>query len=96
MDVVLGPLFSVIDLALYWYMWALILSAVMSWLVTFHVINTHNRFVYMLGDILYRITEPALRPIRRLVPVMNGLDLSPMVLILLILFLRGVLVQLAY
>lgn len=94
MDVVLGPLFGILDLVLYWYMWALILSAVMSWLVSFNVVNTHNRFVYMLGDFLYRITEPVLRPIRRVVPVMNGLDLSPMVLILVILFLRGVLVQL--
>ena len=64
------------------YIWALIISAVMSWLVAFNVINTQNRFVYMVGDFLYRATEPALRPIRRFIPLLGGVDISPIVLIL--------------
>ncbi|GAA0573882.1 YggT family protein [Caenispirillum bisanense] len=96
MDVVLGPLLQVVSIALNLYLWALIISAVMSWLVAFNVINTHNRFVYTVGDFLHRITEPALRPIRSVVPVMGGVDLSPMVLILIIIFLQGVIGRLAY
>ncbi|WP_404382000.1 YggT family protein [Caenispirillum salinarum] len=95
MDVVLGPLIQVALIALNLYLWAIIISAVLSWLVAFNVINTSNRFVYMVGDFLHRITEPALRPIRSVVPVMGGVDLSPMVLILLIIFLEGVLGRLA-
>ncbi|SOD91627.1 YggT family protein [Caenispirillum bisanense] len=96
MDVVLGPLLQVVSIALNLYLWALIISAVMSWLVAFNVINTHNRVVYMIGDFLHRITEPALRPIRSVVPVMGGVDLSPMVLILIIIFLQGVIGRLAF
>lgn len=96
MDVVLGPLLQVVAIALNLYLWAIIISAVMSWLVAFNVINTHNRFVYMVGDFLHRITEPALRPIRSVLPVMGGVDLSPMVLIFIIIFLQGVIGRLAY
>jgi YggT family protein len=95
MDVVLGPLIQVALIALNLYLWAIIISAVLSWLVAFNIVNTSNRFVYMVGDFLHRITEPALRPIRSIVPVMGGVDLSPMVLILAIIFLQGVLGRLA-
>ncbi len=71
------------------YIWALVISAVLSWLVAFNVINTRNRFVYMVGDFLYRVTEPALRPIRRVVPMLGGIDISPLVLILVLVFLRN-------
>jgi len=73
----------------------LIIQAVMSWLIAFNVINTHNRFVYMVGDFLYRVTEPLLRPIRRILPDLGGIDLSPMVLIFGIIFLQNVLGRLA-
>ncbi len=66
------------------YIWLLIISVVMSWLVSFNIINTGNRFVYMVGDFLNRITEPLLAPIRRFLPFMGGLDISPVVLILLL------------
>tara|TARA_Y100000310_G_C20255619_1_gene611194 strand:- start:265 stop:549 length:285 start_codon:yes stop_codon:yes gene_type:complete len=66
------------------YIWLLIISVVMSWLVHFNIINTGSRLVYMLGDFLYRITEPLLAPIRRFLPFMGGLDISPVVLILLL------------
>ncbi len=70
------------------YIWLLIASAILSWLVTFNVVNTRNRFVYVVGDFLYKITEPALRPIRRVLPSLGGIDLSPVVLILILFFLR--------
>ncbi len=82
-------LFQLIGTVIDLYIWALIISAVMSWLVAFNVINMQNRFVYTVSDVLYRITEPALRPIRNILPVMGGLDLSPVVLILLLVFLRN-------
>jgi len=82
------PVFELIDMVLGLYVWALIISAVLSWLLAFGVVNSHNRFVYAVSDFLYRITEPALRPIRRFVPLMGGVDLSPLVLILLVWFIR--------
>ncbi len=82
-------LFQLIGMVIDLYIWALIISAVMSWLVAFNVINMQNRFVYTVSDVLYRITEPALRPIRNILPAMGGLDLSPVVLILLLIFLRN-------
>ena len=82
------PVIKLIDIVIGLYTWALIISAVLSWLLAFGVLNNHNRFVYTVGDFLYRITEPALRPIRRFVPLMGGVDLSPLVLILLLYFLR--------
>jgi YggT family protein len=76
---------TVIDI----YIWLLIASAILSWLVAFNVVNTSNRIVYAVGDFLYRITEPALRPIRRILPNLGGLDISPVVLILLLIFVRN-------
>ncbi len=93
MDVVLVPLLAVIDIALNLFVWALIISAILSWLVTFNVINTSNQFVSMVGHFLYRLTEPALRPIRRFMPDLGGIDLSPIVLILIIYFLRMMISQ---
>jgi YggT family protein len=74
------------------YIYVLVASAILSWLVAFNVVNTSNRFVYMVGDFLYRVTEPALRPIRRFVPLLGGVDISPVVLILLLVFLRDFIV----
>jgi len=84
-------LFQLIDTVINIYIWLLIIWAVLSWLVAFNVVNTSNRFVYLLGDFLNRITEPALRPIRRLMPDLGGIDISPMILILLLIFLRNLL-----
>ncbi|MBV8537322.1 MAG: YggT family protein [Alphaproteobacteria bacterium] len=85
------PVFELIDTIISLYVWALIISAILSWLIAFNVINSHNRLVYTVGDFLYRITEPALRPIRRFVPLMGGVDISPVVLILLLWFIRRLL-----
>ncbi len=80
----LNPLIFLLYKVINIYVWLLIISVVMSWLVTFNIINTGNRFVYMVGDFLYRITEPLLAPIRRFLPFMGGMDISPVVLILLL------------
>jgi YggT family protein len=84
-------LFILIDTVIEIYIWLLIASAVLSWLMAFGVINTYNRFVNQVGEFLYRITEPALRPIRNFLPSLGGIDLSPMVLILLLVFVRNLL-----
>jgi len=75
------------------YIWFLIASVILSWLVSFNVVNTSNQFVSMIGEFLYRITEPALRPIRRFLPSLGGIDVSPVVLILVLVFLRNILFE---
>lgn len=95
MDVILISLIQVVHTALYLYLWCIIISAVLSWLVAFNVVNTSNRVVYMIGDFLYRITEPALRPIRRFLPNLGGIDLSPVILILIIYFVQSLLIGFA-
>ncbi len=90
----LGSLFTTVSSN---YTWLLIASAILSWLVAFNVVNTRNRFVYLAGDLLYRVTEPLLAPIRRFLPNLGGLDISPVILILLLQFLRNLIVEyLAY
>ncbi len=96
MNVILGPLLQVLLIAIELYMWIVIIGVVLSWLVAFNVINTSNRFVYMVGDFTYRLTEPLLGPIRRALPNLGGLDLSPMVLILGLIFVRGVIANLYF
>jgi YggT family protein len=82
------PVFELLVQVIELYKFVLIVAVIMSWLVAFNVINTHNRFVYMVNDFLYRVTEPALRPIRRFVPNLGGVDISPIVLILLLWFVQ--------
>jgi YggT family protein len=82
-------LFQTIDLALSIFTWILIGSAIFSWLYAFNVINSSNRFVAMLGQFLYNVTEPVLRPIRRFMPDLGGIDISPIVVLLIIFFLRS-------
>lgn len=91
MDVVLVPLLGVIGYALQLYVWAIIIYVIMTWLVQFNVINTSNRFVYMVGDFLHRLTKPTLRPIRRFMPNLGGIDISPILLILLIMLIQNIL-----
>ncbi|MEQ9519229.1 MAG: YggT family protein [Parvibaculum sp.] len=75
------------------YIWVLIANAILSWLIAFNVLNTQNRFVYSVADILYRVTEPALGPIRRFMPDLGGVDISPVVLILALMFLQNLLIR---
>ncbi len=75
------------------YIWVLIIQAVLSWLIAFGVVNTRNRAVAMIGDTMWRLTEPALRPIRSVLPDLGGLDISPVILILLLYFLRDLMYE---
>ena len=81
-------LLTVASLALSLYQWCLIIQAIMSWLLAFNVLNRANPTVYRVYDFFERITEPLLKPIRRVVPLIGGIDISPVILILLIMFLR--------
>lgn len=73
--------------------WVLIVQVVMSWLIAFNVVNTRNRFVYQVADIAYKLTEPLLRPIRRILPNLGGIDISPVVLIVLLQFVKDLLIE---
>lgn len=86
-------LLDVILIALDLYRWAIIISAIMSWLIAFNVVNTRNDVVRSVYNFLYAVTEPALRPIRRFVPNLGGVDVSPIILFLIILLLQMWLVQ---
>ncbi len=87
---------DIILLILQIYIWLLIAAAVLSWLVAFNVVNTRNQVVAMLGEFLFRITEPALRPIRSIMPNLGGIDVSPVILILLILLLENIIIRYIY
>ncbi|MBK20310.1 MAG: hypothetical protein CMM52_15880 [Rhodospirillaceae bacterium] len=87
----MDPLIRVAIIAVDLYIWVVIIGAILSWLIAFNVINTSNQLVYTITDFLYRITEPALRPIRRVIPNFGGIDISPIVLILGLIFLQMVL-----
>ena len=84
----MNAIFWLIDNVIGLYITVVIIQVVLSWLVSFNVVNTRNRFVYLVGDLLFRLTEPALGPIRRMLPSLGGIDISPVVLILLLYFLR--------
>jgi len=83
-----NPFVWLIDTVITIYIWMLIGQAVLSWLLAFGVVNRYNRAVSLIGDLLYRATEPALRPIRNFLPNLGGIDISPVVLILLLMFLE--------
>tara|TARA_Y100000310_G_scaffold231821_1_gene234536 strand:- start:562 stop:861 length:300 start_codon:yes stop_codon:yes gene_type:complete len=70
------------------FIWAIVLSALMSWLIGFNIVNINNKMVYIFADFLNRLTEPFLNPIRRILPNLGGIDLSPVVLILLLIFVK--------
>jgi YggT family protein len=93
------PMRAVLDivlLVLQIYIWLLIAAAVLSWLIAFNVINTSNQFVAAIVDFLYRITEPLLRPIRTMLPNLGGIDVSPVILILIILLIENIIVRYIY
>ena len=80
--------FGFISLLLTLYIYILVAAAVMSWLVAFNVVNPRNQFVSMVGEFLYRITEPVLRPIRNVMPNLGGIDISPIIVIIIIWFIQ--------
>ena len=87
MDFIVGFLATVIEILI----WVIIAGAIMSWLIVFNVVNLANPYVRMVYDFISRITDPMLNPIRRVLPNMGGIDISPIVLILLLLFIRNAL-----
>lgn len=91
MDNLLINIVWLIDQLIGLYIFVIIVGVILSWLVAFNVVNTRNRFVYLVGDFTHRLTEPALAPIRRFMPDLGGVDISPVVLILLLYFVRRVL-----
>lgn len=84
----MNPFLWLVDTIITLYIWILIASAVLSWLVVFNVVNTRNPIVNSIGDFLYRVTEPALRSIRNIMPNLGGIDISPVILIIGLLFLK--------
>jgi len=92
MRAVLDIVLIVLDL----YIWLLIAAAILSWLIAFNVVNTRNRFVDGVAEFLHRITEPLLAPIRNFMPNLGGLDISPIILILIIMFIERVITYYIY
>ena len=91
MDVIAVPLLKLLINIADLYTWVVIIAVILSWLVQFNVINSSNRFVYIVIDFIYRATEPVLNKIRGYLPNLGGLDLSPIVLILALVFIMNVL-----
>ncbi|MEE4012899.1 YggT family protein [Roseibium sp. FZY0029] len=85
-------LFNVILLALELYTYVIIASAIFSWLYAFNIVNSSNQIINTIGRVLYNLTEPALRPIRRFLPDLGGVDISPVILLLLIIFVRQLII----
>ena len=85
--------FILLDSLFQLYLWVVITNAILSWLVAFNIINTSNRFVFRLIELSYNLTEPLLRRIRNVVPVIVGIDFSPVILILVLIFLRNLLFE---
>ena len=96
MTALIAAIVSGIVLLIKLYIWVLIASAIFSWLVAFNVVNTRNQVVHTIGEFLWRATEPALRPIRRFLPNLGGLDISPVILIILLIVIQNFLLGLLY
>jgi YggT family protein len=93
MDVIAVPLLRLLIGVIDLYMWVVIIAVILSWLVQFNVINSSNRFVYMVMDFIFRATEPVLNKIRRYLPNLGGLDLSPIILIFVLIFVKDFLIR---
>jgi len=75
------------------YLWIIIINAILSWLVAFNVLNTQNRFVFSVLDVTHKLTDPALNKLRRFIPMFGSIDISPVILILLLMFLRNLIFE---
>lgn len=82
-----------VNTIIYLYIWVLIISAVLSWLIAFNVVNPYNNVVRAISGALYQLTEPLLRPIRNVLPNLGGLDISPVILILALMFIQRLLAE---
>jgi len=86
-------IFILLDSLITIYLWIIIINAVLSWLVSFNILNTQNRFVFSVLDATYKMTDPALNKIRRFIPTFGSIDVSPVILILLLMFLRNIIFE---
>ena len=83
-------IFILLDSIITMYLWIIIINALLSWLVAFKILNTQNRFVYSVLEVTYKLTDPALNRIRRFLPTFGSIDISPIILILALMFLRNI------
>ena len=83
-------IFILLDTIITIYLWVIIINAILSWLVAFNILNTQNRFVFSVLDATYKMTDPALNKIRSIIPTFGSIDISPVILILLLMFLRNI------
>jgi len=86
-------IFILLDSVITIYLWIIIINALLSWLVAFNVLNTQNRFVFSILDTTYKLTDPALSKIRRFIPMFGSVDISPVILILILMFLRNLIFE---
>ena len=87
-------LFLLIDSIINIYIWLIIINVILSWLVAFNVLNTQNRFVFMILNGTHQLTDPALNKIRKFIPNLGSIDISPVILILLLIFIRNLFFEL--
>ena len=86
-------IFILLDSMITIYLWIIIINAILSWLVAFNVLNTQNRFVFSILDTTYKLTDPVLNKIRRFIPMFGSIDISPVILILILMFLRNIIFE---
>jgi YggT family protein len=86
-------IFILLDSVITIYLWIIIINAILSWLVAFNILNTQNRFVFSVLDVTYKLTDPALSKIRRFIPMFGSIDISPVILILILMFLRNIIFE---
>ena len=86
-------IFILLDSVITIYLWIIIINAILSWLVAFNILNTQNRFVFSVLDVTYKLTDPALSKIRRFIPMFGSIDISPVILILILMFLRNLIFE---
>ena len=86
-------IFVLLDNIIMIYLWIIIINAILSWLVAFNILNTQNRFVFSILDTTYKMTDPALSKIRRFIPTFGSIDISPVILILFLMFLRNIIFE---
>ena len=86
-------IFILLDNIISIYLWIIIINAILSWLVAFNILNTQKRFVFSVLDATYKLTDPALNKIRRFIPTFGSIDISPVILILILMFLRNLIFE---
>ena len=86
-------IFILLDSIITIYLWIIIINAILSWLVAFNILNTQNRFVFSVLDATYKLTDPVLNKIRRFIPTFGSIDISPIILILILMFLRNLIFE---